>query len=215
MKASTKTAQCVMHHKVDGIGASELCPDHTGENRLPDPLLFKEHEVCPILRRRLSRPPIMSFFTVVGFFALANKNVPGAFSFFESTITCGGNPAPVPVDVRHYRAANETPVADDAVVFVAAKAFSPGHIVPEDFLLDTIYIDTLPGDPQSATYDDHVPLPRPPVVFANGTVTDNIQTSDDPIVTFVVTVSEFVRNSRKQSVIVYVITVFTIHPFLI
>ena len=144
----------------------------------------------------------MSFFAVIGFFALANRNVPGAFSFFESTITCGGNPALVPADIRHYRAPNEVAVADNSVVFVAAKAFSPGHIVPDEFLLDTISMEVLPGDPRTVAYDDHMPIPRPPTVLANGTVTDTHPSSEDAIVTFTITVSEFVRGSCKQSVIV-------------
>ena len=149
-----------------------------------------------------SNPLLMSFFAVIGFFALGNQNVPGAFSFFESTITCGGNPALVPADIRHYRAPNEVAVADNSVAFVAAKAFSPGHIVPDEFLLDTISMEVLPGDPRTVAYDDHMPIPRPPTVLANGTVTDTHPSSEDAIVTFTITVSEFVRGSRKQSVIV-------------
>ena len=141
----------------------------------------------------------MSFFTVVSFFALANRTVPGTSSFFDTTITCAGNPAAVPVDLRHYCAANEAAIADNTVVLITTKVFSPGHIVPEDFLLDTVEIEVFPGDPHSptllATYTDHVPSPRPPNVFANRTVTDIHQTCDDPIATFVITVPEFVRLS--------------------
>ena len=143
----------------------------------------------------------MSSFFVVGFFALANRDVPGAFSFFDTSIMCAGNPDPVPVDLRHYRGADEAPIADNAVVCISAKAFSPGHIIPEDFLLDTVDIDIFPGDPPVPTYDEHMPAPRAPNVHANGTVTDSQQSGGDSIVTFLITVSEFVRNSRKQSVI--------------
>lgn len=144
----------------------------------------------------------MSFFLVIGLFGLAKRDVPGAFSFFDTSFLCAGNPDPVPVDLRHYRALEDAPIADDAVVGITAKAFSPGHVVPEDFLLDTVDIDIFPGDPHSPTYDDHMPSPRPPNVHANGTVTDSQQTTGDPIVTFLISVSEFVRNSRKQSIIV-------------
>jgi hypothetical protein len=119
---------------------------------------------------------IMSFFTVVSFFALANRTVPGTSSFFYTTIMCAGNPAAVPVDLCHYCAANEAAIADNTVVLITAKVFSPGHIV-------------------SSTYTDHVPSPRPPNVFADGTVTDSHQTCDDPIATFVITVPEFVHLS--------------------
>jgi hypothetical protein len=138
----------------------------------------------------------MSFFLVIGFFALANCGVPGAFLFFDTSIMCAGNPDPVPVDLRHYCGADEAPIADSAVVCISAKAFSPGHIIPENFLLDIF-----PGDPRVPTYDEHMLAPCAPNVHANGTVTDSQQSSGDSIVTFLITVSEFVRNSRKQSVI--------------
>lgn len=159
-------------------------------------------------------PPHVVLCQGVGFFALANRDMPGAFSFFDTSITCAGNPAPVPADLRHFRAADEPPVADDAVALITAKAFSPGQNVAEDFTLDTVDIEVFPGNPCSTTYEDHVPSARPPNVFANGTVTDSAQASGDPIATFLmnelghsdevlITVSEFVRNSRtrKQSVV--------------
>ena len=143
----------------------------------------------------------MSFFVLVGFFALANREVPGPFSFFDTSITCAGNIAPVPVDLRHFRVADDAAIEDDAVALITAKAFSPSQTNTEDFVLDTVDVDVFPGDPHSPTYEEHVPAARPPNVFANGTVTDSAQACGDPIATFLISVSEFVRNSRKQSVV--------------
>jgi hypothetical protein len=146
-------------------------------------------------------PLLLPFLTPMSHLALANRDVPGAFSFFDTSIMCAGNPAPVPADLRHFCAADDPPVADDAVALITAKAFSPGQNVAEDFTLDTVDIEIFPGNPHSTTYEDHVPSARPPNVFANGTVTDSMQACGDPIATFLITVSEFVRNSRKQSVV--------------
>jgi hypothetical protein len=77
-------------------------------------------------------------------------------------------------------------------------------------VLNTVDIDVFRGDPHSPTYEDHVPAARPPNVFANGTVTDSAQACGDPIATFLITVSEFVRNSRKQSVVLYVLSPCTL-----
>jgi hypothetical protein len=148
----------------------------------------------------------MSFFAVVGFFALANRDVPGAFSFFDTTIVCGGNVAPVPVDLRHFRGADDAPIADDAVALVTAKAYSPSQTATEDFMLDTVDIDVFGGDPRSTSYEEHVPAARPPNVFANSTVSDCAHASEDSIATFLIGVSEFVRNGRKQSVILCVLS---------
>ena len=105
------------------------------------------------------------------------------------------------MDLRHFRGAEEVAIADNTVTFIAAKAYSPGNNITEDFMLDTVDIDVFPGDPRSKSYDEHVPTARPPNVFANGTVTDSAQSPGDPIATFLITVSKFVRSSRKQSVI--------------
>jgi hypothetical protein len=142
----------------------------------------------------------MSFFLVVGFFALANRGVPGVFSFFDTSIMCAGNPDRFR-SIFAIIAADKAPIADSALVCISAKAFSPGHIIPEDFLFDTVDIDIFPGDPRVPTYDEHMPAPRALNVHANGTVTDSQQSSGDSIVTFLITVSEFVQNSHKQSVI--------------
>ena len=54
----------------------------------------------------------MSFFVLISFFTLVNCNVPGVFSFFDTTIMCAGNLAPVPVDLRHFCTEDNTPVVD-------------------------------------------------------------------------------------------------------
>jgi hypothetical protein len=43
-----------------------------------------------------------------------------------------GDPAPVLINLCHYH------VADNAVALISAKAFSPGNITVEDFLMDTV-----------------------------------------------------------------------------
>jgi hypothetical protein len=144
----------------------------------------------------------MSFFLIVGFFSLTNRVVCGDITFFETTIKCTTNSAAVPVDLRHCRVANDAHISEDAVVFVTAKAFSPGHIVPELFLLDTVDMHVCSDDSRSPRNCDIVRSAQPPNVFANGTVVDVLDSCEDRIATFSIVVSEFVRNSQKHSLIV-------------
>jgi hypothetical protein len=144
----------------------------------------------------------MSFFLIVGFFSLTKRVVCGDVTFFETTIKCTTNPAAVPVDLQHCRVANDAHVYEDAVVFVTAKAFSPGHIVPELFLDDTVDMHVCSDDSRSPRNCDDVRSAQPPNVFANGTVVNVLDSREDRIATFLIVVSEFIRNSQKQSLIV-------------
>jgi hypothetical protein len=78
--------------------------------------------------------------------------------------------------------------------------------------MDTVDMDVFRFFHWWPTYDDHILSSQLPNVFANGTVTDSTQTAGDPIATFLITVSEFVRNSCKQSVILCALTIFPVRP---
>jgi hypothetical protein len=93
----------------------------------------------------------MSFFVLVGFFALANRDV-GAFSFFDTSIMCAGNLAPVPW------------IFVTSAPWTTLSPSSPqkSQTNTEDFVLDTVDINVFRGDPHSPTYEDHVPAARSP-----------------------------------------------------
>jgi hypothetical protein len=144
----------------------------------------------------------MSFVSIVGMFGLAERDHTDNFIYYDTSIDCIGSKHPIPAELRRYPVPEEGPIADNAVAYLTAKIYIPSS-TSEPVLLDALETDAVPGDPASPTYLHSVPRTKTPTVFANGVVSDTNRSSTDSVVTFRLTVSEFVRNSVKQSNLLY------------
>ena len=144
----------------------------------------------------------MSFISIVGMFALAERDHTDNFIYYDTSIDCIGSNHPIPAELRRYPVPEEGAIADNAVAYLTAKIYIPTS-TNEPILLDALETDAVPGDPASPTYLLSVPRTKTPTVFANGVVSDTNRSSNDSVVTFRLTVSEFVRNSVKQSNLLY------------
>ena len=91
---------------------------------------------------------------------------------------------------------------DGTVVYASAKMFAPPD---PPILLDAIRIHPFPGDPTSEEYDDHIPQNVASAVVLHGCVTGPPSTSADGSRKFPLTVSEYVRDTVRQSNVQYVV----------
>ncbi|KAF8485204.1 hypothetical protein DFH94DRAFT_842849 [Russula ochroleuca] len=153
----------------------------------------------------------MSSFLLSGFFGLtsgirqrsdtprADGKVSSIFHmYYNTTILCGPHTS-LPAQLRKYSPPGEDPLPDDTVAYIVAKAHVPAMNVGGPVLLDVVHIAPLFGDPASEGYDSRLPDFDYPLVVALGTVTGPQEGPPGGIVTFPITVSEFVRGGSKES----------------
>ena len=153
----------------------------------------------------------MSFITIVSFFGLSARDKTDNFIFYDTSIECSGSVHPIPAELRRYPLPEEPKIVDNAVVNLTAKIFVPCMNPPQPILLDALETEVFPGDPIDPDYLTRVPLTKCPKIFANGVVSDSDQSSTDCVVTFLLTASEFVRNSVKQTTLLYTFPFFDLH----
>ena len=93
---------------------------------------------------------------------------------------------------------------DHTVAFVVAKFNVPtrdgvdGHT---DMLLEAWHIAPVPGDPADPEYDERVIDFEMPLVFALGIVRADHDGTAGGVITFPVTVTDFVRGSIRETVL--------------
>ncbi|EPQ51599.1 hypothetical protein GLOTRDRAFT_48698 [Gloeophyllum trabeum ATCC 11539] len=106
----------------------------------------------------------------------------------------------VPAELRVW-ALKSTPILpDDTVVFLLAKACSPADATAGTVLLDSLVMQAFPGDPDSESYDDHLPDGLVPWAIAIGrTLSQTRPLGDGVSKGFEITVSEYVRDEARQS----------------
>ena len=148
----------------------------------------------------------MSFICIVGMFGLSARDKSDNFVFYDTSIECSGSPHPIPAELRRYPLAEEPRIVDGAVANITAKLYVPCMNPPQPILLDALETEVFPGDPSDEDYLARIPVTKSPTIFANGVVSDSNQSSTDSIVTFLLTASEFVRNSLKQTTLLYPFT---------
>lgn len=171
-----------------------------------------------IVHASLTRPvlllaPTMSALIFFGFFALTSghrkitqKDSVGdappvkTYHFHYTTSIQCANHVALPANLRIYSSASDHLLADDTVAFVIAKAFVPANDV---VLLDAYHIVDVPGNPRDDAYQDSVPDVPIPFVVGVGEVirTDESFRGDGKPMAFSVSVSEYVRDGPKTSVV--------------
>lgn len=103
--------------------------------------------------------------------------------------------------LHKYSPVNDTILQDNTIVFLIAKAFVPSGNDPGNILLEAIHLTPFPGNPKNPNYVNSVPDFSSPAVFAHGTVSDEQSRESTGTVTFLTTVSNYVRGSNKQTTI--------------
>jgi hypothetical protein len=163
-------------------------------------------------RERLDTLPTeMSSFIMSGFFGLAsgrrvrteisksNGSTQAAYYMtYVTSIECT-NSDPVSAELRKYSPPGDSVLRDDTIAFVIAKAFVPPGTVAGNILLEAIHIAPVPGDPGSPKYENCVPHFQFPAGFVHGTVAGESEGDPNSVVTFPVSVSDYVRGSTMQT----------------
>jgi hypothetical protein len=158
----------------------------------------------------------MSTFTVAGFFGLtagqrvrtevprSNGTSQGVYHIHYVTSVNTSQSGAVPAELRKYSPPHDSVLQDDTIAFVVAKAYVPMGKTTGNVLLEASHIFPVPGDPRSPEYEERVPDFCCPYIFAQGICTGEHTEKDGGIVTFPVTVSDYIRGSTKQSTLQYV-----------
>jgi hypothetical protein len=153
----------------------------------------------------------MSTFSVIGFLGLANgrrettskvgrdkKDVRIQHIHYDTSLLCIDGSG-ITAELRTFSTTSDTILRDHTVAFVIAKC----HFVPhQTALLEAYYIAHVPGNPNSDTYEDHIPDIPIPFVFCIGHVLGNVPMPDDSgLKSFALNVSEYVRDEQKSSIL--------------
>ena len=161
----------------------------------------------------------MSTFTLTGFFGLTsgqrvhtelpkpNGSTQGVYYVHYVTSLNTAQTGAISAEIRKYSPPHDIILQNDTIVFVVAKAYVPPGDTTGNMLLEASHIIPVPGNPNSDGYEDLVPDFRFPLIFAQGTVTGEHTETEGGIVTFPVTVSDYVRGATKLSTLLCV-TIF-------
>ena len=127
---------------------------------------------------------IMSVFHIFGHFALSggirttivNKKGVDIWCFLYDTSFTTAAGSVHSARLRIYSSPQDvTPLANDTVVLMLAKAFLPAN---ETALLECIHIFPIPGIPSSPDYQDHIPDLIVPIVLGTGLVKSTASSSE-------------------------------------
>ncbi|OBZ78509.1 hypothetical protein A0H81_02121 [Grifola frondosa] len=103
----------------------------------------------------------------------------------------------LPAELRIYSPRNDTPLPDNTIAFVVAKAHAPAN---GTILLDALSIYPFPGDPNSDDYQDAIPDMPYPFAYGLGSIQAKHEVLADGVSKgFMVDLSEHVRDSPKPS----------------
>ena len=103
--------------------------------------------------------------------------------------------------------AKELILRENTAAFVIAKLCMPTGEGPTDLLLEAWHIAPVPRDPANDNYDTRLIDFEMPLVFALGTVGTVPNGVSGGVITFLVTVTDFVRGSVRETVLWYVFNV--------
>lgn len=111
----------------------------------------------------------------------------------------------IPADIRLWSPRSGTLLADNTVAFVVGKAYIPRSTTSynntDKALIDALYLMPCPGDPSDPEYEARIPDFPGPLVIALGSVTGGHSTLPNSDITFPLTLSEYVRDDTRQSII--------------
>jgi hypothetical protein len=169
--------------------------------------------VQPLSRNFLHHPLLalqdMSSFVVVGFFGLAEATRKFTIKksrngddmrvyhvHYTTCIQCTDCSAAA-ADLRIYSPFNDSPLPNETVAFVIAKAYAPpGEIIQ----LEAFYLSPVPGDPSEDEYDERAPNVQIPFVFAVGQVCSGVHVlPGTDTKCFSVNLTEYVRDENQSS----------------
>ncbi|KAJ7820840.1 hypothetical protein B0H14DRAFT_2173236, partial [Mycena olivaceomarginata] len=160
----------------------------------------------------------MSSFYILGFFQLKagrrvavtkpNSNFPTHYAHYSTNVWCLDNTT-IPADIRVFTASTTPLVPDGMVAFAVCTAQSTATPPTADSLasntlaLDALMFVVLPGNPESDTYNDHLPDEFTSMAYGVGRVSGSPQTLNDGHASRLITValSDFVRGETKASTV--------------
>ncbi|KAF7318490.1 hypothetical protein HMN09_00358200 [Mycena chlorophos] len=108
----------------------------------------------------------------------------------------------IPARVRVYAGPTDSALVDNTIAFIVAKAYAPSG-ASSVVELDTILIFPVPGDVNSATYDDQL-IDAPSLIFATGHVPSEAQAGVPGFKTFTLAMAEYVGGSMKQFMLQFI-----------
>ncbi|KAL0954576.1 hypothetical protein HGRIS_003536 [Hohenbuehelia grisea] len=147
----------------------------------------------------------MSSFTVIRFFALVNGHRERTSRdgksrwhvIYSTTLSCATG-ACVDAEVRMYSPSNDVIHSMDSVALISAKVHIP---TSGPILLEAYRIVVCPGDPSQESYEDALPDMPAPLVFALGSVIGQSKTHPDGSKSYMMNVSDYVRDQTEQSTV--------------
>lgn len=115
--------------------------------------------------------------------------------YYDTVIQTAGTD--VHAEIRTWAPNNEPVLADGTIVDIVAKVSAPSN---GKVLLDSTQFWPFPGDPNDATYEDHVPERPFPTLFVLGHTVGSPDTMDDGIsIGYPVQTAEYVRDQSRVS----------------
>ncbi|KAJ7339975.1 hypothetical protein DFH08DRAFT_704617 [Mycena albidolilacea] len=160
----------------------------------------------------------MSSFYILGFFQLKagrrvavtkpNSNFPTHYAHYSTNVWCLDNTT-IPADIRVFTASTTPLVPDGMVAFAVCTAQSTAtpptanSLASNALALDALMFVVLPGNPESDTYNDHLPDEFTSMAYGVGRVSGSPQTLNDGHASRLITValSDFVRGETKASTV--------------
>lgn len=132
----------------------------------------------------MSATIVFGFFTLSGGQRVQTTKPDGSSKtyhcLYDTAIQCPSG-AIFPAQLRIYSPSNDTPLADDTIAFVLARAYIPPSIPKDAILLEASNVVAVPGDPSSEEYESRVPDSPWPYVFGLGTVSSRAVTLPDGV----------------------------------
>ncbi|KAH9984944.1 hypothetical protein BJV77DRAFT_1034934 [Russula vinacea] len=144
----------------------------------------------------------MPLFVLVGLFFLQSgrRSHDGHHVHYDTTVACLEG-LPIPADVIVECSPSQPLLRDNTAAFVIGRTFVPSRGERGPILLDTLQVSPIPGDPDDASYDTHVPSFSIPVVIAQGSVASASSTDSCATLSFPLAVSDYVWSSVKRSTV--------------
>jgi hypothetical protein len=148
----------------------------------------------------------MPLFVLVSLFFLQSgrRSHDGLHVHYDTTVACLEG-LPIPADVVVECSPSQPLLRDNTAAFVIGRTFVPSCSEHGPILRDALQVSPIPGNPDDASYDTHVPSFPIPVVIAQGSVASASSTDSCATLSFPLAVSDYVRSSVKR------FTVLSVH----
>jgi hypothetical protein len=116
------------------------------------------------------------------------------FAHYDCAVT-GKTGATTPAEIRSAQPIRNDVHTPGTVVFVLGNIYVRTGGIPS--IIDAVHMYALPGDPETASYSLSVPKTTTTHFSANGRTCTTTEMSDDGTKSFVLSVSQYVRQSTK------------------